>query len=553
MSVDAGDFVRGAVGRGRASNAVGAHAHLRKSIYPHAVSEVLLGLAKYRVRTWDAALRDLQAVQMKELRRTIAAGTRSEFGRAHDFSGIRTHADFAARIPLADYDAYSPAFERIRKGESRVLTNARIEYIGNSAGSSNQGKPKFLPISEEQISLQRHAAADGVMRLIAARNDNSFLEGFMVGIFPPALMRKEGPVHITNNPALMMRKMPSISWPVYLPDPKTMLIENLDEKMRATAESCLDRDVRAVNGTTCWFSLFFDHAIAAAQARGRTVSTIAEIWPNLRTLVGGGVAAEPYAPVIRDRMGTSDFALLDTYNASEGGVFAATDGVGRGMLMIPDRGVFFEFVPLEELDTPNPTRLPLWEVETGKNYAIHVTTVSGLYGYRLGDIVQFSSTWPHRIEFAGRLSGCLSTTQELTTHLEVQNAMQAVSDKLGTRTVDYAVGAEYGVAGSSKARYMIFAEFEGERPDLVAVAAEFDRALCAQNRVYREHRDVDTAILAPLALALTTGASQKFMKLAGMTSVQNKFPRIVDNAKRDILLSLTEKVKTEKAKPKSKK
>jgi len=113
-----------------------------------------------------------------------------------------------------------------------------------------------------------------------------------------------------------------------------------------------------------------------------------------------------------------------------------------------------------------------------------------------------------------------------------------VSEKLGSRTVEFSVGAEYGVDGTSKARYLIFAEFEGSRPDLTAVAAEFDRALCAQNRVYREHRDSDTAILAPLAFPLQAGASQKFMHQAGMTSVQNKFPRIVDNGKRDILMTL---------------
>src|SRR5690606_3195498 len=170
----------------------------------------------------------------------------------------------------------------------------------------------------------------------------------------------------------------------------------------------LDYDIRAIAGTTCWFSLLFDKLLELARQRGRRADCVTDIWPNLRVLIGGGGSADPYIPVLRERMGTSDFALVDTYNATEGGIFAATDHSGeRGMLMIPDRGVFFELVPIEDVDDPWPRRVPLWAVEKDRLYAIHVTTPSGLYSYRLGDLVRFTSTDPLRIEFAGRLSGCL--------------------------------------------------------------------------------------------------------------------------------------------------
>jgi hypothetical protein len=262
------------------------------------------------------------------------------------------------------------------------------------------------------------------------------------------------------------------------------------------------------------------------------------VWPNLRVLFGGGVAAAPYLPVIRNFMGRDDVILVDTYNATEGGVYAATDFTGaRGMLMLPHRGTFFEFVPLEARESVSTKRVPLWSVQRDRPYSIVVTTSSGLYAYELGDIVRFPSVDPLHIEFMGRLSGCLSLTQELTTHVEIERAVEHARLSCPCTTVEFAAAADVGVDGTAKSRYVLFVEFEeGAAPaDLNAFTSAFDEGLCKQNRVYREHRGGDVALLAPCIVPLASGGSRLFLEEVTSGNVQGKFPRIVDDTRKKLL------------------
>ncbi len=515
---------------------------LKKSPYPNLVGQSLYAAARVRVALWDRSLRHVEEVQTKTLRGFLSHAKDTTFGRRYGFGDIRTFDAYAARVPVGDYDSFSTAFEAMRAGETGILVPEKVMYFGNSSGSSTKGKPKFLPISERQIAYQRGSAADSLYRYLVAKNVRDMTDGFTLGLFPPTTMRREGPVYITTNPSLQSIRMPAFTRPVQLPAKDIREIADYDYKLERIVERYMDHDIRAVAGTTCWFSILFEKLLQAAERRGRKVDSVSALWPNLRVLLGGGVAADPYIPVIRERLG-QDFTLVDTYNATEGGIFAASDHAGeRGMLMIPDRGVFYEFVPVESASDLGgigswPARVPLWGVEKDKLYAIHVTTPSGLYSYRLGDLVRFPSVDPLRIEFAGRLSGCLSTTQELTTHVEIQRAVEHALSKLPSTTVDYGCGADVGVEGTAKSRYVLFAEFEGEAPDMRAFAAAFDEGLCRENRVYREHRENEVGILAPEAIALPRGSVKRFMKDIGNVSVQSKFPRILDDDRKTLLRS----------------
>ena len=535
---------------------MGAGRSLKRSPYPRGVGQALLVASRVRVALWDRSLRHVEEVQTKQLRRIVEHAKNTTFGRRHGFADIRTWEQYAARVPVGDYDSHSAAFEAMRTGETGILVPEKIKYFGNSSGSSNKGKSKFLPISERQIAFQRGSAADALYRYLVYRGEDDYTGGYTLGLFPPTTMKKEGPVFITTNPSLQSIKMPSFTRVCQIPEPDIREIADYDRKLELIADRYLDHDVRAVAGTTCWFSILFDKLLAAARRRGRNVETVSELWPNLRVLLGGGVSADPYMPVIRERMGRDDVRLVDTYNATEGGIFATSDHSGHpGMLMIPDRGVFFEFVPVEDASDLGGLssgsagqwlrRVPLWAVETGKLYAIHVTTVSGLYSYRLGDLVRFTSTDPLRVEFAGRISGCLSTTQELTTHVEIQKAVEhalasvPTSSGAAATTVDYGCAADVGVGGTARSRYVLFAEFEqGKAPaDAQAFARAFDEGLCKENRVYREHRKDEVGIFAPELVVLPQGSVKRFMKDIGNVSVQTKFPRILDDDRKTLLRS----------------
>ena len=341
----------------------------------------------------------------------------------------------------------------------------------------------------------------------------------------------------------MSLHMPWVSKQLFLPKSPLREMEDYDRKLDAIAEAYLDYDVIGLSGTTCWFSIFLDRLLAVARTKGRRADCVSQIWPNLRVLFGGGVHAEPYRAIINQRIGRTSgqpVVLIDNYNATEGGILAATDSLtDDAMRIVPDRGVFFEFVPRESHGRSDAPRVPLWEVETGRDYSVILTTSSGLFAYEIGDFVRFTSVFPHRLQFAGRASGVLSVTQELTTHLELEQAVAHAAAQHPCTMVDFAASSEVGVDGTAKGRYVFFFEFDRRPADLAEFGAAVDRELCKLNRVYREHRANNVAILPPVVTPLARGATRKFMEALGQASVQNKFPRIVDERRRDVLRTFT--------------
>jgi hypothetical protein len=493
----------------------------------------LWAAAKLRVAAWDRLVRSprgIEEVQRKILAAHLATAADTEFGRAHDFAHIKSYEDFRARVPLRVYGDFEADLTRMRQGAENVLWPGLIKYYGQSSGSSNTAAlHKFLPISMQQIRWQQKAAFDLASRYVTLSGDLMMPSGYHLALLPPAKLRMEGQVGVASNPGIMQLHLPLAARPVTLPTGALREIADYDQKMQAIAEAYLDHDVRALTGTTCWFTILFDRLLAVAKARGRKESTVGELWPNLRVLFGGGIPAEPYRPIIAQRVGRK-LVLIDNYNATEGGIFAATDRLDDdGLLMIPDRGVFFELVPRGEEGKPNPIRVPLWAVEPEVDYSVVVTTCSGLFAYVIGDYVRFKSVLPHRLRFSGRTSGVLSLTQELTTHLELEQAVAEAKARHDATVVDFAAAAEVGVSETGKGRYVLLVEFDRQPADLGGFLADFDRRLAELNRIYREHRDKNVAIMPPALVPLRSGATREFMAAMGRTSVQNKFPRTVDD------------------------
>jgi hypothetical protein len=505
------------------------------------VGPALWAAAQLRVARWNALMkspRKLREAQERTLLEHVRAAEGTDFGRAHGFGRIKSHRDFVERVPTRTYADFEPFLTRMRNGERDVLYPGFVYHWGQSSGTSHTAaKNKFLPISQEQIRWQQRAGFDVLARYLTLWGDHEFPGGYLLGLFPPSTIQKVGPVGITSNPGIMQRRWPYPAKLLQLPKLPVRDIPNYEEKLEAMAEAYLDYDVTALTGTTCWFSVFFDHLFAAARRRGMNVQHIKDLWPNLRVLLGGGVPGEPYRKLIEGRMGRP-VALIETYSATEGGFFATTDSrADASMLMIPDRGVFFELVPRASIGDPNAKRMPLWDVEPGIDYALVLTTSSGLFAYALGDFVRFDRTFPHRMQFIGRSAGVLSLTQELTTTQEIERAVAQAARVAQCTSVEFAASAELGVDGTAKGRYLLFVEFEKNPTNLEAFVAAFDDELCAQNRVYREHRTKDVAILRPLVMPLSQGATQRFMKDLGHSNFQQKFPRILGPEKTELLKS----------------
>jgi len=497
----------------------------------------LLAAAKMRTSQWNARSKQPKHVQQEILLNHCRTAAKTEFGIAHGLDRVRTYEDFKSRVPLRNYSDFEPYIDRMRKGQKDVLWPGLIPYYGQSSGSSNTAaQHKFLPISMEQIRWQKRAGFDLLARYLTLTGDRSFSGGFNLGLFPPSTLKSESQgVHVGSNPGIMLRFIPSAAKLITIPRVPIRDITDYEQKITAIAEQYFNFDVRSISGTTCWFTIMFDRLLATAKARGIKVNTVGEIWPNLRVLFGGGVYASPYKKIINEQVG-HPVVLMDNYNATEGGIFAATDRLeDNGMLVLPDRGVFFEFVPRAEHGKPNPTRVPLWEVEPSVDYSVVLTTSSGLFGYYIGDFVRFSSINPHRLEFTGRASGVLSLTQELTSFIEIERSVAVANEAHECTTIDFSASSEIGFDQSGKGRYVFFIEFHRAPSNLEKYIRTIDAELCNQNRVYREHRERNVAILPPRLVPLVPGATKKFMDALGYGSVQNKFPRIIDAIRMELL------------------
>jgi hypothetical protein len=247
------------------------------------------------------------------------------------------------------------------------------------------------------------------------------------------------------------------------------------------------------------------------------------------------VPAEAYRSIINARVG-GHAVLVDAYNATEGGTFAVTDRDGDdAMLVIPDRGVFFEFVPCADHGRPNAARVPLARVEPNVEYSVALSTASGLFGYLIGDVVRFTSVFPHRLVFSGRVGGEISIAHEMTTARQIEIAVRAASEKHSCTVVEFAASAEVSAGATGVGRYLLFVEFERAPADLESFARDVDHGLSEENRLYRKHRTHDVGILPLAVVSLARGATQSFAEAVGRQGLQQKFPRIVRGNERDLL------------------
>lgn len=489
----------------------------------------LWAAAKARVAQWDRRARDPAKAQLDTLLSHCRTAQDTAFGRAHRLGSVTDHAQFAARVPTRSYAEVAPWLQRMRAGEPDVLWPGRVPYFALSSGTSGTAEQKkHLPISREQIRWQQRAGFDCVARYVAMADDRGFGGGYTLCLWPPGTVEQEGAVRVGSNPGVMSLHLPWLARRHALPDPRIRDLEDCEAKLDRLGDAYLGHDVRSLSGTTCWFSLVFDRVLAATGAR-----SVSEVWPGLKVLFGGGVPSAPYRAGIERRVGRA-VAFIDNYNATEGGIFAATDQAGDdGLLVLPDRGVFFEFVPRADVGTPGARRVPLWQVETGVDYAVVVTTASGLFAYELGDCVRFTHLAPHRLVFAGRLRGMLSLTQELTTQRELERAVGRALAEARHVSDAFAAATELPADGASRGRYVVLMELDRRPHDLAGLEALVDRGLCDENRVYRAHRAGDVAILPPRVVCLPSGT---FRHVLGLSNVQQKIPRILTAVQRDRLL-----------------
>jgi hypothetical protein len=484
----------------------------------------LVGAARAAQRQFLA--KNPRRAQEAALAALVRRAADTAFGRQHGFSGIRGLSAYQSRVPLQRYESLKPWFERALSGEENVTWPGRIRYFGMTSGTTSGNK--YLPISADSVRQQKRGGFEPIASYLSWTRDPTLPDGkaLMLGGSTELEERANG-VLVGDNTGIMARHVPRALQARYLPSPATRKIANWDQKIREAAREAVLEDVRLLVGTPAWFPGLFDQVLEEAKQRGQAARTVLDVWPNLRFITGGGVGYEPYRPLIEARLGRS-VPYVETYSATEGGILAIQDKPDDpAMLMLPDNGVFYEFVPQAEVGKENPRRCALWEVEPNGVYAIAVTTMSGIFSYLIGDCLRFTGVFPHRVLFEGRTAAFVNVQGEHVSQGELERAVRRAAAELSACLVDFTLTTEVGIDGGSAARHVYWLELEGPTPDLTRFAEIVDRDILATNGDYEVHRSTSHGLRLPEVRTLPRGTFHAWMRARGKLGAQNKIPRLI--------------------------
>ncbi len=466
--------------------------------------------AAARLRRMQAL--DPAATQEALLLRLLRQAAGTAFGRAHGFDAIRSVAEFQARVPLRRYEAmwqewWKPAFPLLRD----VSWPGLIPYFALSSGTTS-GTTKHIPVTAAQMAANRGAALDTLAWHMAAHPRSRPFGGlsFMLGgstaleaLAPGVRAGDLSAIATVEVPRLLRRR----AWP----PPRLSLMPDWDAKLDAMAREAPRDAIRVLTGTPSWLLVLLDRM--SRDGGGLP-------FPNLELLIHGGVAWGPY----RDRIAPflpRGCATREVYPASEGFCAIQDRGEGEGMRLVLDRGCFFEFVPVEELDGPNPTRHWAATIETGVDYAVVLSSNAGLFGYVIGDVVRFVERAPPRLLVTGRTAWMLSAFGEHVTGEEIAAAIASAGAATGTAVAEWCCGPAFA---GSLGRHRLLAEADGG--DAPRFAAAFDAALVAANADYAAHR-AGGQMLAPEVVLLPSGTFAAWMRAIGKAGGQHKVPRVI--------------------------
>ncbi len=453
----------------------------------------------------------------------IHKGKTTEFGEKYYFHDITTIREFQDRVPVSAYEDLYPYIERMLRGESNVLWPTEIQWFSKSSGTTN-ARSKFIPVSEESLENCHYRGGKDLMTLYLANDRASNLfdgKGLSIGgtLHPNPFNPNTSAGDIS---AVIMRNLPA--WAEYIRTPSLdiALLDNWEEKMDKMIEICSRENVSSILGVPTWTVVLLENILERTGA-----SNMLDIWPNFELFAHGAVAFGPYRELFRKKLFPSDKVnYMETYNASEG-FFAIQDDLSLQdeMLLMLDYGIFYEFLPMEEWDKEFPQALTLSEVETGKNYAMVITTNSGLWRYKIGDTIRFTSRYPFRIKVSGRTRHFINAFGEEVIIENADKAITAAAKASGTDVKDYTAGPVY-MSENQKGGHEWVIECSPMPTDKELFAKTLDQTLREINSDYDAKRHKDMALLPPKIHFVQQGTFYSWMNRRGKLGGQNKVPRL---------------------------
>ena len=420
-------------------------------------ASIIQFVAGIRARQLQQQSRKAVALQEKTFQKLIAEGRKTAFGKDHQFDQIQTIADFQKQVPIRDYEAARSYFDRITAGEEHVSWPGKPLYLAKTSGTTSGAK--YIPITSASIKRQIASARDALFMYVAETGNGSFFDGKMMFLSgSPEIEKNEAGMSVGRLSGIVNHFVPSWLTQNRVPTYETNCIEDWEEKVSTIVSEVKDQDLRLISGIPPWVQMLFE------ELERQTGKKPLEVWPNLSVFVQGGVDFSPYEPVFEQYFeGKVD--MVEVFPASEGFFAFQFSQENNGLLILPDNGIFFEFIPIEDYHSDNPRRLTLGEVEIDQQYALVLSTNAGLWAYDIGDTVKFTSLEPYTLRVTGRVKHFISAFGEHVIVEEVNHAMNEAAEAFDVKVKEFTV-APFVVPEQGESRHQWLVEFVEQPADL---------------------------------------------------------------------------------------
>ncbi len=483
------------------------------------LSKPFAALAVASENRWKRNAAKIQEQTMKDL---VAKASNTVFGKAHGFSEIRTYEDFKSRVPVRDYEDLRAYIERVVNGERDILWPGKPQYFAKTSGTTSG--VKYIPISRESMPEHIKAARNALLHYIHETGKSSFADGKMIFLQGSPLLHEKAGVQTGRLSGIVAHHIPQYLQSNRLPSYDTNCIEDWEEKVDAIVGETIRQDMRLISGIPPWVQMYFDRL--SQQSGGQQIK---DIFKNFELFVYGGVNYEPYRARMEEVIGKK-IDSIETYPASEGFIAYQDSQTEKGLLLLANAGMFFEFIPTAEYFDQQPRRLQLSEVELDTNYALIMSTNAGLWAYSIGDTVKFVSKDPYRIVVTGRIKHYISAFGEHVIGEEVEQALLEACAKYNTEITEFTVAPQVSPEAPGLPYHEWFVEFIREPENIESFVAAVDEALQKKNIYYKDL--IEGKILRPLVMrSLNAGAFREYMKSEGKLGGQNKVPRLSNDRK----------------------
>jgi len=450
----------------------------------------------------------------------VKTGMKTEFGKEHNFEKIKTYEDFVNNVPIREYEDFKVYIEKLKQGKQNILWKGFPIYFAKTSGTTSG--IKYIPITKDSIPNHINTARNALLCYMAQTGKSQFANGKMIFLSGSPELERIGGIPTGRLSGIVNHHVPRYLRSNQLPSFETNCIEDWEEKLSKIVEETEKEDMTLISGIPPWIQMYFD------ELEKETGKKIKDIFPAFSVLVQGGVNFEPYKAKLFESIGKK-IDTIELYPASEG-FFAFQDSqTDEGLLLNTDSGIFYEFVPVEEISKENPKRFTLKDVELNKNYVLIISSNAGLWAYNIGDTVKFVSLNPYRLVVTGRVKHFISAFGEHVIGEEVEEALMKAAESENIHVTEFTV-APHISEGDEKSFHEWFIEFENTPKNLVGFAQKVDENLRKKNIYYDDL--IKGNILQPLKIqVMQKNAFINYMKSVGKLGGQNKVPRLSNDRK----------------------